>query len=111
MIMMHRFEPAQSGVIRPGSLKLPADTERYPVNANGMIVIDLNPGDLLEIIDPEGRQQCELAIFDKEGQCVPAALSVHRSAEIDSNIPKMLQQSKEGSLRVCLLYTSPSPRD
>ena len=83
MIMMHRFEPAQSGVIRPGSLKLPADTERYPVNANGMIVIDLNPGDLLEIIDPEGRQQCELAIFDKKGQCVPA----------------------------CLLYTSPSPRD
>jgi len=100
MIMMHRFEPAQSGVIRPGSLKLPADTERYPVNANGMIVIDLNPGDLLEIIDPEGRQQCELAIFDKEGQCVPAALSVHGSAEIDSNIPKMLQQSTEGSLRV-----------
>ena len=54
MIMMHRFEPAKSGVIRPGSLKLPADTERYPVNADGMIVIDLHPGDLLEIIDPEG---------------------------------------------------------
>jgi len=100
MIMMHRFEPAQSGVIRPGSLKLPADTERYPVNANGMIVIDLYPGDLLEIIDPEGRQQCELAIFDSAGQCAPNALSVHGASQIDSKIPKMLQQQKEGSLKV-----------
>ena len=100
MIMMHRFEPAQSGVIRPGSLKLPADTERYPVNADGMIVIDLFPGDLLEIIDPEGKQQCELAIFDKAGQCTPNALSVHGATQIDSKIPNMLQRAQEGSLRV-----------
>jgi len=100
MIMMHRFEPAQSGVIRPGSLKLPDDTERYPVNARGMIVIDLHPGDLLEVIDPQGRQRCELAIFNKAGQCVPDALNVHGAAQIDSSIPKMLQQAEEGSLRV-----------
>ncbi len=100
MIMMHRFETAKSGVILPGSLKLPADTERYPVNASGMIVIDLHPGDLLEIIDPEGRQQCELAIFNKAGQCVPDALRIHGATQTDSNIPAMLLQPKEGSLRV-----------
>ncbi len=100
MIMMHRFEPAKSGVILPGSLKLPAGTERYPVNANGMIVIDLHPGDLLEIIDPEGRQPCELAIFDKKGRGRPDALSLHGATQIDSTIPQMLEQNMEGSLSV-----------
>ena len=100
MIMMHRFEPAKSGVILPGSLKLPSGTERYPVNARGMIVIDLHSGDLLEIIDPEGRQPCELAIFNKAGACVPDALQVHGATQIDSTIPKLLQLNLEGSLRV-----------
>lgn len=64
MTLLHRFEPAKSGILLPGSLKLETGTERYPVNANGMIVIDLKPGDLLEVIDPQGRQPCEIVLFD-----------------------------------------------
>ena len=100
MIMMHRYEPVKSGVLLPGNLKLAADTERYPVNANGMIVIDLHPGDLLEIIDPEGRQPCELAIFTKDGTCTPEALHFTDTQVIDSSIPKMLQLPLEGSKSV-----------
>ncbi len=100
MNFMHRFEPVKSGVLVPGALKLAADTERYPVNANGMIVIDLKPGDLLEVIDPEGMQPCEIVLFDSDGKCVPDALEVAAARQIDSSIPAMLNQNHEGSLRV-----------
>jgi len=97
MIQLHRFEPAKSGVLLPGSLKLAANTERYPVNPNGMIVVDLKPGDLLEVIDPQGRQACELALFNSAGVCKPDALTVNGAATIDSSIPSLLQLPNEGS--------------
>ena len=100
MTLLHRFEPAKSGILLPGSLKLETGTERYPVNANGMIVIDLKPGDLLEVIDPQGRQPCEIVLFDSKGSCKPDALTIHGAAVIDSNIPTLLQLPNEGSLKI-----------
>jgi len=100
MIMLHRFEPAKSGVMLPGSLKLESGTERYPVNANGMIVVDLRPGDLIEVIDPQGKQACELGLFNSDGKCQPTALSIHGSHTIDSNIPHMLAVPEESSISV-----------
>ncbi len=100
MILLHRYEAVKSGVILPGSLKLAFGTERYPVNPNGMIVIDLYPGDLLEVIDPQGMQPCELALFDSNGSCRPDALVVHGATVIESAIPKLLQLQNEGSLAV-----------
>ncbi len=100
MILLHRYETVKSGVMLPGSLKLTTGTERYPVNANGMIVVDLKPGDLLEVIDPQGMQPCELALFDSKGTCKPHALAIHGATVIDSNIPKLLQLPNEGSTRV-----------
>ena len=100
MILMHRYEPAKSGVILPGNMKLATGTERYPVNANGMIVVDLRPGDLIEVIDPQGRQACEIALFDSDGKCRPDALKIHGAKTIESAIPRMLQLPTEGSLTV-----------
>jgi len=100
MIMLHRYEPVKSGVLLPGSLKLAAGTERYPVNPEGMIVVDLRPGDLLEVIDPEGRQPCEVAVFDSSGKCVPEALSLYGAKQIESSIPALLQLPNEGSVSV-----------
>ena len=92
MILMHRYEPAPSGVIVPGARKLKSGTERHPVSGGGMIVLDMNAGDTLEIIDPQGRQTCELTVFNQSGECSPKALQIP-------------------SGKTCLLYTSPSPRD
>ena len=100
MTLLHRFETVKSGVILPGSLKLTTGTERYPVNPAGMIVIDLKPGDLLEVIDPQGRQPCELALFDSNGNCKPDALSVYGASVIDSTIPRLLRLQNEGSTAV-----------
>lgn len=100
MILLHRYETVKSGVMLPGSLKLTTGTERYPVNANGMIVVDLKPGDLLEVIDPQGMQPCELALFDSKGNCKPDALAVHGATVIDSSIPNLLQLPNEGSTSV-----------
>ena len=100
MIFMHRYEPVKSGVLVPGALKLAADTERYPVNACGMIVIDLKPGDLLEVIDPQGMQTCEIALFDANGNCTPNALSSAGATVIDSTIPAMLSRKSEDNVKI-----------
>ncbi len=65
-------------LLEPGLRLLPAGTERYKVPGGGAIVIALEANDTLEIIDPEGRQACELATFDSQGRCVPALLGSGR---------------------------------
>lgn len=44
-----------------------AGVERYRINGGGATVLALTAGDELEIVDPEGRQQCELAAFAADG--------------------------------------------
>ena len=63
-----------SRTLYPGLAGFPADQERYPVKGGGAIVVDLRAGDRLTIIDREGRQPCELAAFDKSGNCDPGLL-------------------------------------
>lgn len=100
MILMHRYEPAPSGVVIPGARKLIAGTERHPVSAGGMIVLDMNAGDTLEIIDPQGMQACEVVVFNQSGECLPEALQIPSGSVIPSSAPAMLQNADEGSVRV-----------
>ena len=51
----------------PGMRALPAGTERYPISGGGGIVVSLRAGDTLEVIDPQGLQSCEIAVFDEQG--------------------------------------------
>ena len=58
----------QPTVLLPGFSLLDAGVERYRISAGGVTVVALGPGDRLEILDPEGGQPCEVAVFDGEGR-------------------------------------------
>ncbi len=61
-------------VLEPGLWLLDPGTERYRVTGGGATALALDPGDRIEIIDPEGRQQCELSAFDAQGVSDPGLL-------------------------------------
>ena len=61
-------------VLEPGLWLLDPGTERYRVTGGGATAVALDPGDRIEIIDPEGRQQCELSAFDADGVSDPGLL-------------------------------------
>ena len=63
-------------ILEPGLRRLPSGMERYRVHGSSATVIALSKGDQIEIIDPEGRQYCELAVFDKTGKNAATALGL-----------------------------------
>ncbi len=58
----------------PPLTSLGPGVERYRVTGGGATVVALDPGDELEIVDPEGRQRCELVAFDADGRPDPSLL-------------------------------------
>ncbi|MCE2516150.1 MAG: DUF1989 domain-containing protein, partial [Acidobacteria bacterium] len=72
---MTTITPDQPTVLVPGLLMLGPRVERYRVNGGGATVLALAAGDELEIVDPEGRQRCELVAFDTTGRSDPSLLS------------------------------------
>ena len=64
----------QQRALVPGLLTLGPGVERYRVTGGGATVLALDAGDELEIIDPEGRQCCELVAFDASGRSDPSLL-------------------------------------
>ena len=66
----------ESAVLVPGLMMLGPGIERYRVTGGGATVLALDAGDELEIVDPEGRQPCELVAFDASGRSDPDLLEV-----------------------------------
>ena len=54
-------------VLEPGLRHLNPGVERYRIKGGGATVFKLNAGDHLKVIDPEGRQYCEVTAFDSHG--------------------------------------------
>jgi len=77
---MNLVSPLRSQSYEPGLPLLGTGLERYPVRGGGATVVDLSEGDRLEIIDPEGLQRCELAVFGKDGHEDASALGAVASA-------------------------------
>ncbi len=84
-----------SGIIHPGINSLPVGLERYLLQAGGMIVVDLKPGDELKVVDPEGLQACEVAVFDQQGHCQPGALQSGCRELRDNAIARLLSATTE----------------
>ncbi|OED40117.1 aminomethyltransferase [Chromatiales bacterium (ex Bugula neritina AB1)] len=84
-----------SGILHPGINSLPKGLERYPLQAGGLLVVDLKPGDELKVIDPEGLQPCEVAVFDESGTPRPEALQHNRPVTSQSRIAGMLAVNSE----------------
>ena len=71
---MTTITPEQPRVLMPGLLMLGPGVERYRVTGGGATVLALDAGDELEVVDPEGRQRCELVAFDAGGRSDPSLL-------------------------------------
>ena len=67
--------PARRGpVLVPGLPVLPPNVERHPVPGGGTRTLALDAGDELTVVDREGRQPCELVVFDAGGRSDPALI-------------------------------------
>jgi len=84
-----------AGIMRPGINSLPEGLERYPLQAGGLIMLDLRPGDELKVVDPEGLQSCEVAVFDQAGGSQPDALQHNCRVTALSSINTMLDAGSE----------------
>ena len=52
----------------PGLRTLPPGVERYFVKGGGLSVMQISPEDKLEIINDEGKQTCEVIVFNSKGK-------------------------------------------
>ncbi len=83
----------------PGIRTLPPGTERYRISGGGALVIELHPGDLLEVIDPEGRQHCEIVAFGAGKKADAGILGAKANASA-SGIRAIFAAGSEDAVRV-----------
>ena len=82
----------------PGLKVLPPGVERYVVNGGGLTGIQLFADDEIEIINNEGNQICEIAVFNKDGN---PDLSLLNLKEIKDSVEiKKILSSKDETSRV-----------
>ena len=67
----------------PGLRTLPPGVERYFVKGGGLSVIEVSPEDKLEIINEEGRQICEIIVFNSKGKSDLSILDLRENANAD----------------------------
>jgi aminomethyltransferase len=63
--------PRPSLILRPGQIALPAGMERYTVQGNGAVQIDIEAGDTVSVRNVEGGQACELLAWGEDGVTDP----------------------------------------
>ena len=82
----------------PGLNVFPLGVERYVVNGGGLTGIQILPDDEIEIINDEGNQICEIAVFNKDGKSELGILNLKESKN-SSEIKKILFNKNETSLQ------------
>ena len=82
----------------PGLRSLPPGVERYLVKGGGLSVITLDPNDKIEITDTEGKQKCEIIVFNKDGKPDCSLLGLKEKNE-PKNIKKILSDKNESAFQ------------
>ena len=77
----------------PGLRSLPPGVERYFVQGGGLSVIEISTGDKIEIINDEGKQTCELVVFNSKGKCNLSILNLKENGNADFSKKAILQLS------------------
>jgi len=67
---------SRNGVRVPGMPVLPDNVERHPIPAGGSRAVELEAGDRISVLDVEGLQAVELALFLPDGRSDAGALGV-----------------------------------
>ncbi|SFS26261.1 aminomethyltransferase [Pseudomonas sp. NFACC42-2] len=86
--------PRVSHPREPGLFARAPNLERYRVAAGGVTLVDLQPGDGLQVIDVEGRQNCALLALDAGGRSALASwgLSGSTACCVPGRIGQALQR-------------------
>ena len=67
----------------PGLRTLPPGVERYFVKGGGLSIIEVLPEDKIEIINDEGRQICEIVVFNSQGKSDLSILNLKENSNAD----------------------------
>ena len=67
----------------PGLRALPPGVERYFVKGGGLSAIEVSPEDKIEIINDEGKQICEVIVFNTSGKPDLSILNLKENANAD----------------------------
>ena len=66
-----------------GLRTLPPGVEKYFVKGGGLSVVEISPEDKIEIINEEGKQICEIVVFNSKGKSDLSILSLKENANAD----------------------------
>ena len=90
----------------PGLNVLPPGVERYVVNGGGINVLQILPEDKIEIINDEGKQICEIIVFNSKGKNDLSILNLKENSNGDylkkaiNNDEKILNLFKKKNLEL-----------
>ena len=89
----------------PGLRSLPPGVERYLVKGGGLSIISLDPDDKIEITDTEGKQKCEVIVFNKDGKPDCSLLGLKEKNE-PKDIKKILSEKNESAFHLRVVATT-----
>lgn len=89
--------PKPSSIIKPQIFSMPPGTERYVVEGQGAILIAIETGDRLTVINDEGGQRCEIVVADAKGKTDAGIIGARETG--DAGGLKALLASDDRSLR------------
>ena len=67
----------------PGLRTLLPGVERYFVRGGSLSIIEVSPEDKIDIINDEGKQVCELVVFNAKGKSDLSILSLKENSNAD----------------------------
>ena len=82
----------------PGLRSLPPGVERYFVKGGGLSVIEVSPEDKIEIVNEEGKQICEIIVFNTMGKSDLSILNLKENANADFSKKVISQDEKISKL-------------
>ena len=89
--------PKPSRIIQPQVFSLPPGVERYVVDGQGAVLIPIDTGDQITIINDEGGQHCEVVVCDPKGRSDAGIIGA--TATADAGGLQALLTSNDQSLR------------
>ena len=82
----------------PGLRTLPPGVERYYVKGGGLSVIEVLPEDKIEIVNDEGKQICEIVVFNSKGKSDLSILNLKENADASFSKKTIAQDEKISKL-------------
>jgi len=89
--------PKPSRIIQPQVFSLPPGVERYVVEGQGAVLIPIDTGDQITIINDEGGQHCEVVVCDPKGRSDAGIIGANATA--DAGGLQAILTSNDNSLR------------